>query len=195
MRSRNTTRAVSPVIVAVLLIVVIFAGVLLGFIFLTGLSKGFQPTGNTGLASTITPQIYNSGAAVSYLNQGSNFSVVLHNTVSTPQVGDVQLDVGDTIVATVPFSAGASRSQTILITQPLNQTGTWTMKVTSNGVKVNVYSFTVYRTQDEADYAITQYETEQFYRNLIIISFFISIIAFAIAAASLARRTGAIRIE
>lgn len=195
MRKSSNTRGVSPIIVAVLLIVVIFASVLLGFIFLTGLSRGFQTTGNTGLSSTITPHIYHSSSGVAFLNQGSSFTIIIINTVPTAQVGDIELAVGNSIVQATPFALGAGEAKTILISQKLNRTGTWTEKITSNGVKVNSYTFNVYQTQDEADYAITQWETEQFYRNLIMICFFISIIAFAVAAASLARQPRAIRFE
>jgi hypothetical protein len=184
---KSNTRGVSPVIAAVLSIVVITASVLLGFIFLSGLSTGFQPTGTTGLSSTITPHIYHTGAGVAFLNQGSNFSVILANTVSTPQVGDIELTVGNSIVRATPFVLGAGEARTILISQKLNRTGTWVEKVTSNGVKVNSYTFYVFQSQDEADYAITQWESGQFFRNLTIFCFILSTIAFGVAAAALAR--------
>lgn len=190
-----SSRGISPVIVAILLIVVIFASVLLGFIFLTGISKGFNTTGNTGLSSTITPHVYRSDAGVGVLNQVVNFTVAISNTVSTPQVGVVQLVAGNSIIQTTPFSLGNGQARTIQISQKLNRTGTWTEKVISNGIKVDSYSFNVLQTQDEADYAVAQWESQQFYRNLIFIAFFLSIIAFAIAAASLVRRPTTIRLE
>ena len=193
-RSFNS-RAISPVIVAILLIVVIFSSVLLGFIFLTGISKGFKTTGDTGLSSKISPQIYQTDAGVGVLNQVANFTVVISNTVTSPQIGAVQLVAGSSIVQTTPFSLAAREAKTILISQKLNRTGIWTERVISNGVKVDSYSFTVMQTQDDADYAVTQWESEQFYRNLIFICFFLSIIAFAVAAASLARKPTAIRLE
>jgi hypothetical protein len=187
--------AVSPVIVGVLLIVIIVAGTLLGFIFLTGLSRGFRTTGNTGLSTTITPHIYSTDARVDMLNNIANFSTVLSNTVSNPQVGEVDLTVEGQIVRTVPFALGTGETRTIQVSQALNQTGLWTLKVVSNGVKVNDYSFTVAQTQDEADYAINQWQSQNYYRNLLIICYFLSIAAFAIAVASLARQPRAIRLE
>lgn len=195
MRGSFGTRGVSPVVVAVLLIVVIVSSVLLGFIFLTGLSKGFTSTGNTGLSSAMIPQIYDANAGVGVLNQVANFTIVVSNTVSTPQVGNVELTVGNSIVQAIPFALGTGQTSTILISQKLNQTGIWTEKVTSNGVKVNSYSFNVMQNQDEADYAITQWESQQFYRNLTLICFFLSIVAFALSAASLSRQPKTIRFE
>jgi hypothetical protein len=189
------SRAVSPVIVGVLLIVVIVAGTLLGFIFLTGLSTGFRATGNTGLSTTITPHIYSTDARVDVLNNIANFSAVVSNTVSTSQVGEVDLTVGEHIVQTVPFALGNGETKTIRVTQSLNETGVWTFKVISNGVKVSDYSFTVVESQDEADYAIGQWQSQNFYRNLLIVSYFLSIAAFAIAVASLARQPKAIKLE
>jgi hypothetical protein len=189
------SRAVSPVIVGVLLIVIIVAGTLLGFIFLTGLSTGFRTTGNTGLSTTTTPHIYSTDARVDVLNNVANFSAVVSNTVSTPQVGEVDLTVGDHIVQTVPFALGNGETKTIQVTQALNQTGIWTFKVISNGIKVSDYSFTVMQTQDEADYTIGQWQSQNFYRNLLIVCYFLSIAAFAIAVASLARQPKAIRLE
>ena len=188
-------RGISPVIVAVLLVVVIVASTLLGFIFLTGLSRGFRTTGNTGLSSTITPHIYSTEASIDLTNNIANFSVIISNTVSTPQVGDVELSVGNRIAQSMPFALGTGEIRTILISQRLNQTGTWTAKVISNGIKVNSYSFSVVQTQDEADYAITQWETQNFYRNVLMICFFLSIVAFAVAMASLARQPKPIRLE
>lgn len=167
---------------------VIVASVLLGFIFLTGLSKGFTSTGNTGLSSSMIPQIYDTSAGIGVLNQVANFTVVVSNTVSTRQVGDVELTVGNSIVRATPFALGTEQTSMIQISQRLNQTGTWTVKVTSNGVKVNSYSFNVMPNQDDADYAISQWESQQFYRNLILICFFLSIVAFALSAASLSRQ-------
>jgi hypothetical protein len=187
--------AVSPVIVGVLLIVIIVAGTLLGFIFLTGLSTGFRATGNTGLSTSMTTHIYSTDAHIDILNNVANFSVVVSNTVSTPQVGEVDLTVGNQIVQTVPFALGTSEIRTIQVSQALNQTGLWTFKVVSNGVKVSDYSFTVAQTQDEADYAINQWQSQNYYRNLLIICYFLSIAAFAIAVASLARQPRAIRLE
>lgn len=173
----------------------VVAGTLLGFIFLSGLSGGFRPAGNTGLSSTITAHVYSTEASVDVLDHVANFSIVLANTVSTPQVGDVKLSVGNRIVQRIPFALGAEEARTILISQKLNQTGTWTAKITSNGIKVNSYTFSVVETQDEADYAIAQWESENFYRDLVIIGYLLSIIAFAVAIASLARQPKTIRLE
>jgi flagellin-like protein len=188
-------KGVSPIIVAVLLVVVIVAGTLLGFIFLSGLSTGFRPSANTGLSSTISAHVYFSDARVDVLNRIANFSIVMANTVATPQVGDIELTVGNRIVQTLPFSLGAGEARTIQISQKLNQTGIWTLKITSNGIKANSYTFTVVETQDEADYATTQWESENFYRNLTLICYVLSIIAFAVAIASLARQPKPLRLE
>jgi hypothetical protein len=189
------SRAVSPVIVGVLLIVVIVAGTLLGFIFLTGLSTGFKTTGNTGLSTTVTPNIHSTDARVDVLNNVANFTVIVSNTVSAPQVGEVDLTVGDHIVQTVPFALGNGETKTIRVSQALNETGIWTFKVISNGIKVSDYSFTVAQTQDEADYAISQWQSQNFYRNLLIVCYFLSIAAFAIAVASLSRQPKAIKLD
>jgi hypothetical protein len=189
------SRGVSPIVVGVLVIVVIVAGVLLGLIFLTGLSRGFRTTGNTGLSSTITAHIYSTDAGSSFLGDHANFTVIITNTVSTPQVGAVELDVGNSIVLSTPFALGAGETKTIFMSQPLNQTGTWTEKIVSNGIKVNQYSFNVFQSQDEADYAITQWESQNFYNDLIIVCFFLSVVAFAISAALLARQPKPIRFE
>ena len=188
-------KGVSPIIVAVLLVVVIVAGTLLGFIFLSGLSTGFRPTANSGLSSTISAHIYSTDARVDILNHVANFSIVIANTVTTTQVGDIELAVGNRVVQTLSFALGAGEARTILISQKLNQTGVWTLKITSNGIKADSYTFTVVGTQDEADYATTQWESDNFYRNLTLISYVLSIIAFAVAAASLARQPKPIRLE
>jgi len=188
-------KGVSPIIVAVLLVVVIVAGTLLGFIFLSGLSTGFRPTANSGLSSTISAHIYSTDARVDILNHVANFSIVIANTVTTTQVGDIELAVGNRVVQTLSFALGAGEARTILISQKLNQTGVWTLKITSNGIKADSYTFTVVGTQDEADYATTQWESENFYRNLTLISYVLSIIAFAVAVASLARQPKPIRLE
>jgi hypothetical protein len=188
-------KAVSPVIVGVLLLVIIVAGTLIGFIFLTGLSSGFRTTGNTGISISATPHIYSTDAHVDVLHNVVNFTAVVSNSVSTPQVGEVDLTAGNDIIQTVPFALGTGEVKTIQLTQMLNQTGIWTFKVVSNGIKVNDYSFTVVQTQDEADYAIGQWQSQNFYRNLLIICYFLSIAAFAIAVASLARQPKAIRLE
>ena len=195
MLMRFSRKGVSPIIVAVLLVVVIVAGTLLGFIFLSGLSTGFHPTANAGLSSTISAHVYSTDARVDVLNHVANFSIVMANTVSTPQVGDIELTVGNRIVQTLPFALGAGEARTIQISQKLNQTGIWTLKITSNGIKANSYTFTVVETQDEADYATTQWESENFYRNLTLICYVLSMIAFAVAIASLARQPKPIRFE
>ena len=187
-------RGVSPLIIAILLTVVIVAGTLLGLIFLTGLSSGFRTTGNTGLSSTITSHIYSTDASVDVQNRVANFSVVLANTVSTSQVGDVELTVGNRTVQNIPFALGAGQGSSIRISQRLNQTGTWTVKITSNRIKVNSYSFNVVPTTDEADYAITQWQSQNFYRNLLVICFLLSVVAFAVPMGSLARPPKVIRL-
>jgi hypothetical protein len=189
------SRAVSPVIVGVLVIVILMAGTLLGFIFLTGLSTGFRPTANTGLSTAVTPHIYSTDARVDVLNNVADFSAVVSNTVSTPQVGEVDLTVGDQIVQTAPFALGKGETKTIQVSQTLNQTGVWTFKIVSNGIKVSDYSFTVTQTQDQADYLITQWQSQNFYRNLLIVCYFLSMAALAIAVASFARQPKAIRLE
>jgi hypothetical protein len=188
-------RGVSPIIVAILLTVVIVAGTLLGLIFLTGLSSGFRTTASTGLSSTITSHIYSTDASVDVQNHVANFSVILANTVSTPQVGDVELTVGNRIYQSIPFALGGSQASSIKISQRLNETGIWTLKITSNGIKVNSYTFNVMPTTDEADYTITQWQSQNFYRNLLVICFFFSIVAFAISMASLARQSRTIRLQ
>jgi len=187
-------RAVSPLIIAILLTVVIVAGTLLGLIFLTGLSSGFRTSAGTGLSSTITPHIYSTDASVDVQNHVANFSVILTNTVSTPQVGDVELTSGGRIYQTAPFALGASQASLIKVSQKLNVTGIWTLKITSNGLTVNSYTFNVVPTTDEADYAVTQWQSQNFYRNLLVICFFFSIVAFAISMGALARQPKAIRL-
>jgi hypothetical protein len=187
-------RGVTPLVVAILLIVVIVAATLMGLIFLTGLSSGFRTTGNTGLSSTITSHIYSTDASVDVQNHVANFSVILQNTVSTPQVGDVELTVGNQTVKSIPFALGTGQGSSITISQRLNQTGTWTVKITSNRIKVNSYSFNVVPTTDEADYAITQWQSQNFNKYLLMICFFLSVVAFGTSMASLARPPKVIRL-
>jgi hypothetical protein len=191
----SSRRAVSPVIVGVLLIVVIVAGTLLGFIFLSGLSRGFRTTENTGLSTTIIPHIYSTDARVDVVKNIANFTAVVSNTASTAQVGEIDLTVGNRTVQKIPFALGTGETNTIQVSQRLNQTGIWTFKVVSIGIKVNDFSFTVMQTRDEADYEITQWESQNFYRNLLIICYVLSVAAFAVAVASLARRPKTIRLE
>ncbi len=182
-------------IVGVLLIVIIVAGTLIGFIFLSGLSTGFRPSENTGISTVVTPHIYSTDARVDVLNNVANFSAIVSNTASALQVGEAELTVGNRVVQAVPFALTKGEVKTIQISQTLNQTGLWTFKVVSNGVKASDYSFTVTPSQDEADYEISQWQSQSLYRNLLIICYFLSIAAFAIAVASLARQPKAIRLE
>jgi hypothetical protein len=187
-------RGVTPLVVAILLTVVIVAFTLIGLIFLTGFSSGFRTTGNTGLSSTITSHIYSTDASVDVQNHVANFSVSLVNTVSTPQVGDVELTVGNRTVKSIPFVLGTGQASSITFSQRLNQTGTWTVKITSNRIKVNSYSFNVVPTTDEADYAITQWQSQNLYRDLLVICFFLSVVAFGVSMASLARPPKVVRL-
>jgi hypothetical protein len=188
-------KAVSPVIVAVLLIMVVVASVLLGYVFLTGLSSGLSSTASTGLQSTIVPRTYSPDAGIDYFGRKANFTVVLSNTVSKSQVGSVDLLAGSLLLQNISFALAPSETQTIVITQPLNSTGTWTLKVTTSGVKVNSYSFNVMHTKDEADFAISQWQSERFYRNLTLLGFMIAIVAFILAIASLVRPPKTIKLE
>ena len=187
-------RGVTPLVVAILLTVVIVAFTLMGLIFLTGFSSGFRTTGNTGLSSTITSHIYSTDAGVDFQNHVANFSVTLVNTVSAPQVGDVELTVANRTVNSISFVLGARQASYITISQRLNQSGIWTVKVVSNGVKVNAYSFNVVPSTDEADYAITQWQSQNFYRYLLMICFFLSVVAFGVSMASLARPPKVVRV-
>jgi hypothetical protein len=194
MEEHFNTKGISSAITAVLLIMVILGAALLGFFFLTGLSSQLIKTGtNTGISTTVTPNVYASDAKIDILGRAANFTVVL--AASTVQVGTIQLSAGRSLAQNMSFGLAPRDVRTITMVQQLNQTGPWTLKVVSNGVKVATYSFTVVQTRDEADEIVSQYETDRLYRNLTLIGFMLAVTAFIVALAALARKPRVIRIE
>ncbi len=198
MGTDRNRRGISAVIIAVLLITVIVALVLLAFVFLTGMSTLLggptQSSNNTGLQVVITPSIYSSDAQIGMVGERANFTVILSNTVSNVQVGRVDLESSIRVEQNVTFALTNGETKTVVISQPLTQTGPWILSVVTNGVEAGSYTFNVVRGPSEASYQVNQYETTKFYRNLTFITFFISLIGFAIAVAALVRPARTIKI-
>ena len=183
----SSNRAVSPIVVGLLLVVLVVAGAVLGYVFLFGAQQGFN-TNTTGINAIISPALYSRDAKVGVYGDTGNFSVSLSNTLSSLQRGVVEIASNGRVVQSVPFILLQSQTTTITMTQGLNATGVWAVKVTTRGVSVSSYYFQVVGTRDEADFAVSQWRDQSFYRNLVLAGFIVAITSFIIAVASLARK-------
>ena len=181
------SKAVSPIVVGLLLIVVVVAGAVLGYVFLFGLQEGFYAN-PTGVNATIAPSLYSVDAKVSVYGQTCNVTVFLANSLGTVQRGVISITNNGRLVQNASFLLLPSQSITTVLPQALNETGVWTVKVTVGGVAVSSYYFQVVSSRDEADFAIRQWRDQNNYRNLVTIAFFLAIISVIVSAASLARK-------
>lgn len=184
----SSNRAVTPVVVGLLLVVLMVAAAILGYVFLLGAEQGFK-TNTTGITAVIMPALYSRDAKVGVLGDTANFTITLSNTLSSPQRGQVQVINEGRAWQSIGFVLLASRTSTFSVSQVLNATGIWVVKVTTaSGIDVDSYFFQVMKTTDEADFAISQWHDQNFYRNLLYGSFMIAILSLILSAASLARR-------
>jgi hypothetical protein len=180
-------KAASPVVVGLLLVVLVVAGVIFGYVFLFGAQQGFN-TNPTGITAIITPSLYSVEAKVGVLGAKANFTISLSNSLTSMQHAEIEIAGNGHVAQTLPFILLASQTTTLALTQVLNVTGVWSVKVTSRGITASSYYFQVVGTRDEAEFAVLQWHDQTFYRNLILTSFVIAWAALTISAASLARR-------
>jgi len=180
------SNAISPIVVGLLLIVVVVAGAILGYVFLFGLLEGFN-VNSTGVDATIEPSLYSADAKVSVYGQKCTVTVFLANTVGTVQRGVISITSNGVAVQNASFILLPSQGITTVLPQVLNATGVWTVKVTVSGVIVSSYYFQVVSSRDEADFAIRQWRDQNNYRDLVTAAFFLAIMSVVVSAASLAR--------
>ena len=181
------SNAVSPIVVGLLLVVVVVAGVIFGYVFLFGLQEGFN-VNPTGVDATIAPSLYSADAKVSVYGQRCNVTVFLANTLGTVQRGGISITNNDRVVQNASFLLRPSQTTTAVLPQALNATGVWVVKVTVSGVTVSSYYFQVVSSRDEADFAIRQWRNQNNYRNLVTAAFLLAIVSVIVSAASLARK-------
>lgn len=183
----SSNKAISPVVLGLLLVVLVVTGAILGYVFLIGAQEGFK-TNPTGINSTILSSLYSTEAKVGVNGDTGNFTISLSNTQNVPQRVEIDITKNGHQVQNSSFRLLASQTTTVILSLPLNGTGIWVVKVTSRGLTSNSYAFQVMGTKDEADFAAAQWRDQNFYRNLVLAGFIIAIIAFIVSAASLARK-------
>lgn len=181
------SNAVSPIVVGLILIVVVVAGAIFGYVFLFGLQQGFT-VNPTGVSATIAPSLYSPDAKVSVYGQTCNVTVFLANSLGTVQKGVIIITNNDHVVQNASFLLLPSQTTTIVLPQALNANGVWSVKVIVIGVVVSSYYFQVVSSRDEADFAIRQWHDQNNYRNLVTAAFLFAIISVIVSAASLARK-------
>jgi hypothetical protein len=186
MKSRS---GVSGVIVGLLLVMLIGGFVIVFYVFAIGPLQGGGFSGSSaGIDYSIVPQIYAQDAGIAVVGQLANFTVVVTNKASTDQRIAINVVAPQgRVFQVVSTGVAASYTKTILVSQNLNETGTWSVTVTSLSVKVGGYSFTVAEDRDQADYAIAQYRQTQLYRVLTYVLLAISIAAIILAAIAVVR--------
>lgn len=183
----SSRKGLSPVVIGLLLVVLVVAGGILAYVFLIGAQQGFN-TNTTGINATILPTLYSRNAKVGVYGDMSNFTISLSNTLTTPQTLTINITSNGHQVQGNTYLLLPSQTTVVTLTQPLNETGVWAVKVSSRGVNITSYYFQVVGTKDEADFAVAQWHDQDFYRNLIQLSLIVAITAFIISAASLARK-------
>lgn len=183
----SSNRGASPVVVALLLVVLVVTGSIVAYVFLVGVQQGFN-TNTTGINATIFAALYSSNAKVGVYGGLSNFTISLSNTLTTPQIYTVNITSNGHLMQANTFLLLPSQTTTITLAQRLNETGVWAVKVNARGVNITSYYFQVVGTKDEADFAVAQWRDQEFYRNLIQLSLVVAVISFIISAASLARK-------
>lgn len=183
-----SNRAASPIVVGLLLVVLVVAGAIFGYVFLFGAQEGFN-TNPTAINAVITPSLYSTNAKVGVYGDTANFTIILTNTLTTLQRGAVEIGDNGQVVQSVSFVLLASQTTTLSLNQLLNATGIWSVKVTTRGLNASNYQFQVFKTKDEADFVVAQWRDQNFYRNLVLGGFVVAWASFIISAASLARRT------
>jgi hypothetical protein len=188
--SEFSRRGVSPVVLALILVVLVLGGAIMSYVFLFGVQEGFNsnPANTTGVNAIVTPTLYSRDAKVGLYGDSSNISVSISNSAATAQAGVINITSNGRVVRSVQFMLRPQESNTIKLSQRLNATGTWSVKVTASGISVTTYYFQVLATRDEAEFATTQWRSQNYYRNLTLGTLIVSIASFIIAAASFARR-------
>ena len=183
----SSNKATSPVVTAVILIVLIVAGTIIVYVFLVGVQQGFY-TNSSGLSAAITGKLYSSDARIALLGDIGNFTVSVSNTLTTPQLFTINITSNGRPEWNNSYLLLPNQVTTVTAAQPLNTTGVWAVKVNARGINVATYYFQVMATRDEADFAVSQWQQQQFNRTLVYTCLFVASTAFVIAAASLARR-------
>jgi hypothetical protein len=174
-------------VVALLLIVLVVAGGIIAYVFLVGALTGFN-TSSTGLNASIAAALYSTDAKVGLYGDRSNFTISVASSLSTPEIFDVNITSNGHEVQGNTYLLLPNQVMTVTLSQQLNETGVWAVKVTTHGVAVASYYFQVVGTSDEAGFAVAQWHDQQYYRNLILLSLVVAVASFVISAASLARK-------
>jgi hypothetical protein len=180
-------RGISPVVLGLILVVLVLSGAILGYVFLFGFQQGFN-TNTTGVNAVVTPTLYSRDAKVGVFGDTSNVSVSLSNTLSTAQVGAINITSGGHVMKSVSFVLLPHETRTVNLPLKLNATGVWSVGVMVGGAKSNGYYFQVFATRDEADFAVGQWRDQNYYRNLTLGTAIAAIAALILSAASFARR-------
>jgi hypothetical protein len=179
-------KGVSPVVLGLVLVVLLVGGVIIGYVFFIGVEQGFN-TSAAGVSAVVTLTLYSRDAKVGVYGDGNNVSVSLSSTLSTAQQGVINVTSNGRVVRSVSFILLPHETSTITLSQRLNATGVWSVKVTASGTNVTTYYFQVLATRDDADFAVGQWRDQNYYRNLVLGSLILAIISIIISAASLAR--------
>jgi hypothetical protein len=187
----SSKAALSPVILGLLLVVLVVSVVVVAYVFLLGAQQGFN-TNPTGVNAVVTSSLYSRDAKVGVYGDEANFTVALTNTLNTPQKGFINITNNGIDAQSTSFLLLPNQAAIFSLSQKLNATGIWTVKVTARGVRVSSYSFQVMPTVDEADYAVAQWHDQNFYRNLVLGAALLATVSFIVAVASLARKPSTI---
>lgn len=179
-------KGVSPVVLGLVLAVLLVGGVIIGYVFFIGVEQGFN-TSAAGVSAVVTLTLYSRDAKVGVYGDGSNVSVSLSSSLSTAQQGVINVTSNGRVVRSVSFILLPHETSTITLSQRLNATGVWSVKVTASGINVTTYYFQVLATRDDADFAVGQWRDQNYYRNLVLGSLILAIISIIVSAASLAR--------
>lgn len=179
-------KGVSPVVLGLVLVVLLVGGVIIGYVFFIGVEQGFN-TSAAGVSAVVTLTLYSRDAKVGVYGDGSNVSVSLSSSLSTAQQGVINVTSNGRVVRSVSFILLPHETSTITLSQRLNATGVWSVKVTASGINVTTYYFQVLATRDDADFAVGQWRDQNYYRNLVLGSLILAIISIIVSAASLAR--------
>ena len=183
----SSSSATSPIVVAMLLIVVVVAGGIIGYVFLIGAQQGFN-TSSTGLNASVVAALYSTDAKVGLYGDRGNFTISIGSSLSTPQIFDVNITSNGREVQGNAYLLLPNQATSVTLTQSLNETGVWAVKVTARGVTVTSYYFQVVGTGDEANFLVAEWRDQQYYRNLSYICLVVAFTAIVISAASLARK-------
>jgi hypothetical protein len=174
-------------VLGLIVVVLLVGGVIIGYVFFVGFQQGFN-TNPTGVSAVVTATLYSRDAKVGVYGDQSNVNVSLSNNLSTAQFGVINITSKGHVVRSVSFTLLPHETSTITLSQPLNITGVWSVKVTASGINVTTYYFQVLATRDDADFAIGQWRDQNYYRNLTLGTLIVAIVSIILSTGSLARK-------